>query len=198
MAPFRLTTNPLTWLKLFCLGGVGGALCDQIHVRGHVLTYPDPVFLGQSWWVAPNFGVATCAMYAATSLWAGWAEQADPLAVTRADIVRNALWFLAAYLASAGLQEQPQWLAVLYAVLLLRRLIRRRDALPQLCNAVGLAIGGTLVEVALASASKFSYLHPSMGPVPLWLPGIYLHGGPLAMAVIRALRQREAQKAALA
>lgn len=188
----ELTRNPWLWLKLFVFGGIGGALCDQLHVQGQVLSYPDPVLFGQSWWVAPNFGLAACVMYLATSLWASWAERKEPLAVTRADVTRQTLWFLAAYFASAGMHVKAHWLAVLYGVVLLRRLIRRRDALPQLVNAVGLAVGGTVVELVMSSAGWFSYAQPSLGSVPLWLPGLYLHGAPLAMAVVRMARQRAA------
>src|SRR5437870_5833972 len=46
-------------ILMFVLGGIGGALVDQIHVRFGVLFYPEPFFLGQGWWVAANFGIAT-------------------------------------------------------------------------------------------------------------------------------------------
>ena len=178
------------WLKLFVLGGLLGALCDQIHVQGQVLSYAEPLFAGQAWWVAPNFGLATCVMYLTTSLWVRWSERLAPAPVTRGELARHALWFLAAYGLSAGMQLKPLWLTMLYAILFVRRLLRRNDVGPQLANALCLAAGGTLAESALASTGAFAYRAPDLGYVPMWLPGIYLHGSLLAMAVVRALRQR--------
>ncbi len=182
----------LTWPRLaalFVLGGLGGALCDQIHVQGGVLAYAQPVLFGQSWWVAPLFGIATLIMYVATWVWVSCSERAQPGPITHRQLALHSLWFVAAYLASALLQGQPKLLALVYLLLFLRRLLGRRDAVWQVANGVGLAIGGTTSEALLAATGVFHYNHPDLWTVPLWLPGVYLHGAPLAMAVLRRLRQ---------
>ncbi|MBI5610046.1 MAG: DUF2878 family protein [Deltaproteobacteria bacterium] len=179
---------------LFVAGGVGGALCDQIHVQGGVLAYSRPDLLGQAWWVGPLFGMATLVMYVATWVWVGRSERAQPGPVTRRDLLLHSAWFVGAYLASALLQHQPRLLALVYLLLFLRRLLRRRDAVWQVLNGVGLAVGGTSFEAVLASTGAFHYQHPDLWTVPLWLPGVYLHGAPLAMAVLRRLRQSDAGK----
>src|SRR4051812_7631186 len=51
-------SQPVGWVLLFLAGGIGGALCDQIHVQAGVLAYAHPFVLDQAWWVAPQFGVA--------------------------------------------------------------------------------------------------------------------------------------------
>jgi len=187
----QLSKNPLTWLKILVVGGLCGALCDQIHVQGQVLSYAQPAIAGQAWWVAPLFGVASLVIYAAASLWAPLAERQSPAAVTPGEIARQALWFVAMYALSAGMQQKPIWLCALYAILLVRRLVRRRDVTAQLANAAGLAVGGTAFEMALSSTGAFSYRAPDVFGVPMWLPGLYLHGAPLALAVVRRIRQAE-------
>ncbi len=188
----QLSHNPATWLKLFAIGGLCGALCDQIHVQGKVLSYAAPVLFDQAWWVAPLFGSASLAMYLAASLWAPFAERQAPGDVSNGEIARHFLWFVAMYALSAGMQQKPLWLCVLYAVLLVRRMVRRRDVPAQLANAAGLAVGGTAFEMALTSTGAFSYRAADVQGVPLWLPGLYLHGAPLALAVVRRIRRAEA------
>ncbi len=187
----QLSRNPKTWLTIFIIGGLCGALCDQIHVQGQVLWYAIPALAGQAWWVAPLFGGASLLMYVAASLWAPYAERLSPAAVSNGEIARQFLWFVAMYALSAGMQQKPLWLCVLYAVLLVRRMLRRRDIAAQLVNAAGLAVGGTAFEMALTSTGAFSYRAPDVLGVPMWLPGLYLHGAPLAMAVVRRIRQTE-------
>lgn len=42
----------------------------------------------------------------------------------------------------------------------------------------------------------FHYNHPQLASVPLWLPGLYLHVAPLAVAFARALAPARADLAA--
>jgi hypothetical protein len=46
-------------IYLFVAGGLGLALCDQMHVQAGVLAHEAPGPFGQGWWVAPMFGVAS-------------------------------------------------------------------------------------------------------------------------------------------
>lgn len=190
-----LSKNPRVWLKILIVGGLCGALCDQIHVHGGVLYYAQPVILQQAWWVALLFAGASGLIYATTSLWAQPAEKRAPTAVSAPEIARQALWFVAMYALSAGMRDRSLALVVLYAILFVRRMVRRRDVWPQVANAGGLAIGGTAFEMALSSTGAFSYTYPDIGGVPLWLPGLYMHGAPLAMALVRAIRQLEPSSA---
>ena len=48
--------RPVRALFVFVAGGIGGALCDQIHVRCGTLSYPHPVLFGQAFWVPLVFG----------------------------------------------------------------------------------------------------------------------------------------------
>ena len=123
----QLSKNPLTWLKILLVGGICGALCDQIHVQGEVLWYAVPVLLDQAWWVAPLFGGASLVMYVSTSVWAPWSERLAPAPKANGEIARELLWFVAMYALSAGMHRKPLWLCALYAVLFVRRLVRRRD-----------------------------------------------------------------------
>ncbi|MSQ82467.1 MAG: DUF2878 family protein [Myxococcales bacterium] len=192
-----LSKNPRVWLKIVVVGGLCGALCDQIHIQGGVLYYAQPVILQQAWWVALLFAGASCLIYATTSLWAQPAEQRVAAVVSAPEIARQVLWFVAMYALSAGMRDRSLALVVLYAILMVRRMVRRRDVWPQLANATGLAVGGTAFEMALSSTGAFTYTHPDFAGVPLWLPGLYMHGAPLALALVRAIRQLESPSAAV-
>jgi hypothetical protein len=104
---------------------------------------------------------------------------------------------LGAYVASALLQGQPKLLALVYGLLFLRRVLPRADAPWLALHGVGLAIGGTSFEAVLAATGAFHYNQPDLWTVPLWLPGVYLHGAPLAMAVLRRMRTGAQQDAPL-
>src|SRR5690349_19041704 len=83
-------SQPVGWVLLFLAGGIGGALCDQIHVQAGVLAYPHPFVLDQAWWVAPQFGVAMLVILVG----------AGPFALRshgRSRVVPDAALFLGAY-----------------------------------------------------------------------------------------------------
>ncbi len=173
---------PHIWLRLFVVGAIGGAASDQIHVQAHVLAYPRDDVLQQSWWVAPNFGLAALLIALTGSGIARWATRLQPRTVDDRALFTGFAWFTAAYLASALVPFAPPLMMVLFAVTWLARVLPRRDRLPQLLEGVGLAVGGTCFEALLSSTGAFHYVHPDFGPVPSWLPGLYLHGAPLALA----------------
>ena len=56
--------------------------------------------------------------------------------------------------------------------------------------AIGLAVAGTLYEGTLSGSGAFSYLRPDFYNVPIWLPGLYLHGAPLAITLRRLVFPR--------
>jgi len=169
------------WLVVFVAGSAGGAVCDQIHVQSGVLAYPHPWLADQAWWVAPQFGAGLVAVFAAArSFVAG-----DPRRPGRGAVITNGAWFLGAYAASGWWHGHPVGLAIGYGVAWLARVAVRPDAGRVAVFSVLLALGGVLYEGTLAGAGGFHYAHPDFYHVPLWLPGIYLHGGPLALTVAR-------------
>ena len=170
------------WLRLFLVGAIGGAAYDQIHVRAHVLAYPRDDFLAQSWWVAPNFGLAAL-LIALTGGWiARWASRLRGRAVDDAELFGHFAWFTLAYFASALLPVPAPIVLGLFVVTWLARVLPRPDRGAQLVAGIAIAVTGTAFEAALSSTGAFRYLRPDMGPVPTWLPGLYLHGAPLALA----------------
>jgi hypothetical protein len=88
------------------IGGVSGTLLDQIHTQLRVLDYPRPIFLGQAWWVAPNFGLATIAIFFGVAPLARSFTKDGGIAEERA-LIRAAVPFVLAYLATGLLDGEP-------------------------------------------------------------------------------------------
>ena len=162
---------------LFVAGSIGGALLDQIHVRGGVLSYPKPDLARQPWWVAPQFGVGALLVDASAR---PMARRAAPRS-----LAPDAAWFFASYLASGAFRRWPRMLAFAFLVTWMAR-VRREPVLAG--YSVALAAAGTAYESWWSSTGAFSYSSPDVAGVPLWLPGLYLHGAPLALAVARGQR----------
>lgn len=173
---------------LFVCGCVGGAFADNVfHVQFGVLSYPHPDLLGQAWWVGPQFGVATIGILLGAGMFAP--RVAAPAA---RDFVTGAAWFVGAYLASGvvdHLRLRPELLLGAYLATFGARVAARPAAerAPVMLYAALLAVGGVLYEGTLAATGAFSYGRPDVYHVAMWLPGIYLHGGPLGLALARKL-----------
>jgi hypothetical protein len=187
LAAGRALVTPRRLVALFVFGGLGGAMCDQIHVQAGVLSYPTPWLAGQAWWVGPNFGLATLLIALGTLPFAAPLAARAPAAPRGREIAVAAALFVAAYLASGLLAGSPRALALGYALTFAARLWPRPERGPLALYAVGLAIGGTSYEAALAGTGAFAYAAPELAGVPLWLPGLYLHGAFLAALVLRKL-----------
>lgn len=189
-----LATLPSVWprarqsLLVLVIGGLLGAACDQIHVQFQVLVYPHPDVLQQAWWVAPNFGAAALAILLGSSPLVALARQRFAREPSVLDLAAAWIWFLTAYFASGVLQTSPTLLLTLFVTTWLARILPRADRLPLLIHGIVLAFIGSSVEAALSHAQLFHYLHPGVAGVPIWLPGLYLHGSPLAMSIARRLR----------
>jgi hypothetical protein len=167
-------------LTAFGAGGIGGLVCDQIHVQGHVLAYPRAVLLGQDFWVAPNFGAGTLLMLA------GSAAFARPIADAPAPprrIAIDAAWFVAAYLASSIFAAHVAPLLAAYVVTFLARTLPRPRAALRVAHGLALAAGGVAWEAGLSALHLFHYTHPDVLGVAAWLPGLYLAGAPLALDI---------------
>lgn len=149
---------------MFAGSAVGLSACDQMHVRGGVLTHR-----GRPWWVPPMFGCAGVVI----------ARVGGRFARGERDVAPQVPPFVAAYAATALLSDRPRALA---AGLWLTALPRVRRDLP---FALLLAAAGPAVEIGVARTGAFSYARPLREVLP-WLAGLYLHGAPLALATAAA------------
>lgn len=171
--------------KLTGLVAFGAALCtalDQIHVRFGVLAYPKPFLLGQAWWVPFLFALATVAMVL------GWRQMAaltgeEPVAVADDEVDRALSWLIGAYLASAFVKDHP-WILLGVFVGAFAFRAGTLGSRTLVLQAIGMAIVGTAVEALLSKLGLFRYLVPTVGGVPVWLPGLYLHGAFLVRALV--------------
>lgn len=185
----RTSITPLRALVVFVAGGVLGTLCDQIHVLTHTLTYPDPYLFGQSWWVAPNFGVGVLGGYVLADLFAQ-REKGPPPSPAR--VALDAVLFLAAYLATGLFNAAPEALAAGLLVTALGRVWTRDDPSVGGMFALLLGIGGVVWESTLVSYGWFSYVLPGpTGGPAIWLAGVYFHAAPLALDIARTLQERD-------
>jgi hypothetical protein len=169
---------------VFVAGGLGGAALDQVHIGGHVLEYAHPGFALQPLWVAPQFGVGALLVLLAAGPLAARAARTAPIVPT-AELVRDAGWFVGAYLATALFDPFPGALALVLVATWAARAARGSDRVGRAAFAIGLAVVGTIYEGTLAGTGAFSYLRPDLYNVPIWLPGLYVHGAPLAISIRR-------------
>jgi hypothetical protein len=169
-------------LALFAAGGIGLALCDQIHVQAGVLDYETGGFFGQAWWVPLQFGVGALAIVAGAAPFAR--GRAKPGA---AAFLTGTLWFVAAYAASGLFDAHPYALAAAFVVTWALRVALARQPSSLVAFSLLLAAAGTGAEAILSAAGTFAYANPDLLGVPIWLPGLYLHGAPLALALAAAL-----------
>ena len=168
-------------LLVFVLGSLGGALCDQIHVQSGVLFYASPDVLAQAWWVAPQFGLATIVILLGTRLF----QPQDLPAPPGREIAVASAWFIGAYVASAFAVDNTWLLAGLCAAAFVGRVAVADRRWAVVGFSAALAAGGSLYEGMLSSTGVFSYAVPLVWTIPAWLPGLYLHGAPLALLVAR-------------
>ena len=174
---------------LFVLGGIGGALCDQLHTQLGVLHYPKPVLFGQAWWVAPLFGAGTIVFYTLAVPFVRRAQGkiARPAPATLA--IATA-FFLGAYLASCLFDERA--LAAVFLVTWAARMAFTPARAETIVYSILLAVLGSSFEAALSSTGAFVYDKAAYTIVPLWLPGLYMHGAPLGLHLV-ALLEDEAK-----
>lgn len=179
------------WLGLVWLvGGMAGAACDQIHVRFGVLWYPVAQLWGQPWWVMPNFGLGAIAIALLSQPLVRMSAARRPKEPDDRDILLAGAWFLVAYVASGVWQAHPRALLAGYVITWLARVLPRWDRQALLLHGLGLAAGGTTYEALLTQLDTFHYRQSALAGVAIWLPGIYLHGSPLALQLARRLRAR--------
>jgi hypothetical protein len=177
-------------LALFIAGGIGLALCDQIHVQSGVLDYETGGFFGQAWWVPLQFGVAALAIVAGAAPFAR--ARPEPGA---AAFLTGTLWFVAAYAASGLFDAHPYALTVAFVLAWAARVALARQPGSLVAFSLLLAAAGTGAEAILSAAGTFAYANPDLLGVPIWLPGLYLHGAPLALVLSKALSEPRSTRA---
>ena len=164
---------------LFLAGGLGLALCDQMHVQAGVLSHEAPGPFGQGWWVAPMFGVASLVIVAVAR------RIAPPRPAGGGEVALAAGVFVAAYAATALFSEDhPYLLAAALWATAIARIAAGPDRAATAGFALLLAVSGPLVEFTVAATGVFDY-DQRHALVALWLSGLYLHGAPLALAIAR-------------
>lgn len=172
--------SPALIIALFVGGGLGLSACNQIHVEAGVLSYPNPGPLDVAWWAPLLFGVAALVICAGAVPFARRLREPGTGA-----FVSGTLWFTGAYAASGIFDGSPEALAAAYALAWAARVAIAEDRLGLAAFSLLLAAGGGGAEAALVAADTFEYAREDLLGVPIWLPGLYLHGAPLALAVTR-------------
>jgi len=168
---------------VFVIGGIGGVLLDQIHVRAHALRYAHPDLAGQPWWVAPQFGLAVIAI-----LWAAAAAGRSREVTDRVPLWVDAGAFIAMYASTGVLHRHPLTTTVALAAVWVMLLVGHKDRARIVAISMVLAIVGPVYESALTWTGAFRYtVSPLVFRVPIWLPVLYLNAGVLAGATARAL-----------
>jgi len=186
-----------TFLAAFIVGGLGGALLDQIHVRAHVLRYAHPGLAGQPWWVAPQFGIAVVLILVASVTIARRMVSSRDLV----PFVVDATIFVIAYVVTGVLRRYPWAIAMILVVLWVAMLLVHQDRALLSTVSLGLAVAGPIYESLLTWTGAFRYtVTPLALRVPAWLPVLYLNAGVLGASVARAIasnhRFEPVQKAA--
>jgi hypothetical protein len=153
-----------------------------------VLDYETGGYFGQAWWVPLQFGVASLAIVAGAMPFARHRAPPQPL-----DFISGTAWFVAAYAASGLFDDHPFALAVAFVLTWAVRAALAPQPSPLVAYSLLLAVAGTAAEAILAAAGTFAYANPDLLGVPVWLPGLYLHGAPLALALAKALSEPAAR-----
>lgn len=173
-APVRLAT-------CFALGAILGTLLDGIHVYGDVLSYPHPDFGRWAWFVPLEFGLlGVCACLLLPLLERPRADATPPSIPA---VLAELALFTCLYLASALLDgDGAPFLAVgLVALAVARLVLGPGGDLPYVLLA---AVLGPAGEAILSAAGAFSYTHPDLIGIPLWLPALWANAGFLIRRLI--------------
>lgn len=155
-------------------GGILLSLCDRVHIHYGVLTQADQSFLGQAWWVLPMF---CCVAGAVLHSWRSLRRRLGgaSLGPSGHEFVGSLIIFTLVYCSTGPLDKYGPWLAAGLTGAYCLRLLRR-NCRGLLLFSILLALLGCAGEASLAAFGLFAYDHPDLGPVPIWLPAIYLHG----------------------
>ena len=167
------TITQRTWTAfwLFLLGATLGTALDALEVYSGVERYPWPMFFGVAWWVPLLFGAAAVAIGYSHPLVDPLISHARPYRRLSSSI-GELTWLVLAYLISASTLDSQAKVGLIAFIYLNFWLLAGRSWQDLLLSFVT-AVTGTLVEMILANAGVFSYIHPDILGVPYWLPGLY-------------------------
>lgn len=180
-----------TGIILFALlGALITTFCDGVHVHTQTLSYPDPLFFGQAFWVYPGFVLAflfmgSCYVFIINYLPVVIPVQKSISHGNARDLTETVVMFALIYLLSGFGNFEPVFLSVIFYGSFAVRWLFTYDRLWLLMVSVAMAMGGMFGEGVLAAAGLVSYRHVDVFHVPFWLGGLYLHG---AFALREGLR----------
>jgi hypothetical protein len=178
----------VVWLAL--LGAAMATFCDGVHVYTQTLSYPNPFWFGQAWWVYPGFVLAFlfmgCAyLFVVKILPAGISKQESMSKGNVRELAETSVTFMLIYMLSGFGNLDPVFLSVAFYATFAVRWLFSYDRAWLLLLAVSMAIGGMFAEGALAAMGLVTYRHVDVFYVPFWLGGLYVHG---AFAIRAGLR----------
>jgi hypothetical protein len=164
----------ILWLIL--LGATVGPVLDHVHVATGTIRYPHPALWGQAWWVP--------LLYAGAALSIGLSHPAmDRLLGRRTTRGRSTVALVvgiagmgAVWAGSGFLKDFPLMAGAVLAPAALALWWWLDGTWQGLVLAASTALGGAVVEYSLIQAGLFAYCMPFVGPVPSWLPWLYVSG----------------------
>lgn len=166
----------------FLVGGIGGAICDQIHVQSGTTIWAQPDLFGQPWWTALVFGTGVLIAYVVAQ---SFAPKVYPQAPSLDLLGRAVIVFLAAYFCSAFLHTERDLCAAILWGTFFARVALHPQRKPLATFGLMVAIGGSAIEISLSALGTFHYVNSDLLGIPLWLPALYAHAAPLGLALTR-------------
>lgn len=169
----RPRLRPVAYPVAFAAGAVLGTFWDRLHVASGALSYADYGIAGQPWWIPLEFGAAFAAGVAVFTLLGDPAPRPASPRIAAIEV----LWLTAIYATTAFFDQMPWMLAV---VLLAALAVRARDLAPIAAGSpipvAMLIVGGPLFEAMLITAGVDVYRTSQIGPLPVWLPLLWMNG----------------------
>ena len=180
---------------LALLAAIIATLCDANHVLTQTLSYPNPQFFNQAWWVFPGFFIAFAFMainylYISHLLFNFVKVQKSISQGSYQNLVTDLSYFALAYLLSGFGNFHPILLCIIFYGVFIIRLIFDYERIWLLLLAILLAIGGMLFEGLLAEFELVQYRQSDLFNVPYWLGGVYMIGAFALRSGMRALVYR--------
>ena len=177
---------------LALLAAIIATLCDANHVFTQTLSYPNPVFFNQAWWVFPGFFIAFSSMALSYLLLSHLLV--ERIKVTKStskgtyqNLVTDLSYFALAYLLSGFGNFYPTLLCIIFYGVFILRLVFDYERIWLLLVAILLAIGGMFFEGLLAEFDLVKYRYNDIFNVPYWLGGVYMLGAFALRSGMRAL-----------
>lgn len=162
------------------VGAIAATLCDLNHVYTGTLSYPQPFFFNQAWWVFLGFviGFFTMAVgyYSVTSFLPKHLIQYSTTFNNANVMIENLIMFMMVYLASGFGNHHPVLLSIIFYSTFLIRFLFTYERAFIFPLAIMLAISGMAVEGFITQLDLVHYRQPEIFGVPFWLGGVYMHG----------------------